>query len=156
MGIDTAFLLGSWNKMARGLAAAGDDDCTPSTVPKNVKTCADFYEYNAKLQLTSWAGGYAGKHWNGLIKGYFAEGVSRVMAAALAAADAGKPLSPSDIDNVKSKLDADFVANFSVTYPEAPVGDPVAIGRAMYEKYKGRFSSCAAPDAPHAVAADEV
>ena len=101
MGTDTAFLLGAWNKMARNLAAEGDDDCTPSTVPRGVKTCADFYEYNAKLQLTSWAGGYAGKHWNGLIRGYFAERVARVMAAALAAAASGRPLAASDIDEVK-------------------------------------------------------
>ena len=146
VGTDTAFLLGSWTKMARALAAPGDDDCTPSTVPQNVKSCGDFYVYNAKLQLTSWAGGYAGKHWNGLIKDYFAERVSRVMAAALAAAAAGKPFAASDIGAVKSKLDADFVSNFTVGHPEVPVGDPVAIGQAMYEKYKGRFSSCAAPD----------
>ena len=40
----------------------------------------------------------AGKHWNGLIKGYFAERVSRIMAAGLSAAQAGKPLPASTIN----------------------------------------------------------
>jgi hypothetical protein len=46
--------------MARQLAAPGDDDCAlkDSACPDcKASSCADFYEYNAKVQLTSWAGG---------------------------------------------------------------------------------------------------
>ena len=54
----------------------------------------------------------AGKHWNGLIKGYFAERVSRIMAAGLSAAQAGKPLPASTINAIKGQLDKDFSTTF--------------------------------------------
>ena len=68
------------------------------------------------------------------------------MAAALTAAGRGVPLAAGDIDKVKSQLNADFAVNFTVAYAVEPVGDPVAIGKAMYEKYKARFATCSAPD----------
>jgi len=61
LGTDTAFLLGSWIEMARAFAAPGDDDCVLKDTACSecvVTNCPDFYEYNAKIQLTSWAGGY--------------------------------------------------------------------------------------------------
>jgi hypothetical protein len=83
-----------------------------------------------------------------LIKGYFAERVSRVMKAGLAAAAAGKPLPTSKIDSIKQQLDKDFCTTYKseVAYPSEPVGDPVKLSQQMHNKYASRFSSCAAPD----------
>ena len=145
VGTDQAFLLGSWLKMARQFAGDGAEDCTPANAGPLVTNCAEFYEWNARIQLTTWAGGYAGKHWNGLIKGYFAERVKRLMAAGLAAAAAGKPLPEATIAAVKDALDSEFTQGFNVSYPETPVGDPVAVAAQMRRKYSSKFSSCAAP-----------
>lgn len=146
---DQAFLLGSWLKMARRFANAPDgsvsDDCAPSPAAPNFPnglTCAEFYEWNARVQLTTWAGGYAGKHWNGLISGYFAQRVSGLMAAGLAAAAAKKPLTQGMISDVERKVSDDFVTGFNTTYAEKPVGDPVAVGKQMLAKYKPRFATC--------------
>ena len=92
----------------------------------------------------------AGKHWNGLIKGYFAERVSRIMAAGLSAAQAGKPLPASTINAIKGQLDKDFSTTFSVSYPSEPVGDAVELSQQMHEKYAPRFAQCAAPDSQQA------
>ena len=92
----------------------------------------------------------AGKHWNGLIKGYFAERVSRIMAAGLSAAAAGKPLPASTINAIKGQLDKDFSTTFNVSYPSQPVGDAVELSQQMHEKYAPRFAQCAAPDSQQA------
>ena len=56
---------------AKQKGAQGHDEVEDCAVPgtPQVKTCRDFYEWNARAQLTTWAGGYAVKHWNGLIHG---------------------------------------------------------------------------------------
>jgi hypothetical protein len=51
VGTDPAFLLGSWIGLARALAGNATD-CAGSTW--GVTTCPDFYEWNARVQLTSW------------------------------------------------------------------------------------------------------
>ena len=51
VGADPAFLLGSWIGMARDLAGNATD-CAGSSW--GVTTCPDFYEWNARVQLTSW------------------------------------------------------------------------------------------------------
>lgn len=73
-----AFLLGPVLSAARAWAAPGDNDCATAADP--AMSCADFYEFNARSQLTTWnptpkgaaviPGGpidYASKHWSGLI-----------------------------------------------------------------------------------------
>ena len=54
LGSDSAFLLGPWLQMARALAGDEDaGDCTGSGID-SIKSCADFYEWNARVQLTTW------------------------------------------------------------------------------------------------------
>ena len=99
VGTDPAFLLGSWLVMARSVGQAHldapgeggergsggvDDDCTSErrsatgVIPTEIVGCAAFYEWNARVQLSTWnptpRGGpvdmrgpvdYASKHWNG-------------------------------------------------------------------------------------------
>jgi hypothetical protein len=44
------------------------------------------------------------QHWNGLIKGYFAERVAKIMAAALAVASKGEPLPLQQINQIRAKV----------------------------------------------------
>jgi alpha-N-acetylglucosaminidase len=143
VGSDQAFLLGSWLKMARALAGDGSEDCRPSPASP-VKTCADFYEWNARAQLSTWCGGYATKHWNGLIKGFVVERTRRMMKAALAAAAAGKFFPKDEWQGIIDKAGQDFVLEFNVSYPEEPVGDAILLSRQMHSKYKAEFASCSA------------
>lgn len=146
VGTDQAFLLGSWLKMARKFGAdASDTDCSPSPAAPNYPnglTCPQFYDWNARVQLTTWAGGYAGKHWNGLIAGYFAERVSKLMAAGLAAAAAKQPLSQGTISKIEQEVSDTFNTGFNTTYAEKPVGDAVAVAKQMLAKYGGAFATC--------------
>ena len=153
-----AFLLGSWIEMARNLAAAANGtDCTgaaASNVPSEVQGCAHFYEYNARCQLTTWnptpkgaakvpSGplDYAGKHWNGLIGGYYRVRIEQLTAQAQSDAAAGKPLDTAAADKLQAKLAFDFQVA-TTKYPTSPTGDPVATSAAMRKKYAPAFAAC--------------
>jgi len=73
---ESAFLLGPWLQSARAWGV-GTSDCFAGTTPLD---CPDFYEWNARCQLTTWIptpvgatvkpdgpDDYASKHWSGLI-----------------------------------------------------------------------------------------
>jgi hypothetical protein len=49
---ESAFLLGPVIAAARAWAAPGDDDCATPANPG--MACADFYEWNARVQITTW------------------------------------------------------------------------------------------------------
>merc|ERR1712216_745110 len=115
--------------------------------------CERFYEWNARLQLTTWnptgkgqkiPGGpidYASKHWSGLIKDYYGYRVTLVMEQALTDAAAGKALDAAAVDAVK----ANHAYNWTVAtnpYPTSPVGDFVEVTKAMQAKYQHFFASC--------------
>jgi len=51
VGTDTAFLLGPWIQWARSWGADASD-CGPTLVGS--MTCPDFYEWNARVQLSTW------------------------------------------------------------------------------------------------------
>jgi len=61
MMTDGGFLLGSWLKDSR---AVSDWDGSNGTL-------ADFYEYNSRMQITTWAGAYSRREWSGHIKQYY-------------------------------------------------------------------------------------
>ena len=79
---DTAFQVGGWIEQAKKLAVAQPGtDCTPALhfTRGEIADCAHFYEWNARVQITSWdptpkgaaAPGretidYASKHWAGI------------------------------------------------------------------------------------------
>ena len=132
--------------MAKQLALDGSDDCTPPDHPE-VASCADFYVWNARIQLTTWAGGYAGKHWNGLLKNWYAERISRLMKAGLAAAAENKPLTKTAINQLENALATEFTTDFEVSFAEEPSGDPISVSQKMLSKYRRQFDSCGAPDA---------
>ena len=138
-------------------AGADDaDDCTGAgtNVPAEVVGCAHFYEYNARAQLTTWnptpkgaaqvpSGplDYSGKHWSGLISGYYQMRVELLTAQARRDAAKGTPLNTTAADALQAQLAFDFQVA-TTKYPTAPVGDPLAVSKAMRAKYAPRFDVC--------------
>jgi hypothetical protein len=148
---DAAFLLGPWLQAARGWGG-NNTDCAAGTVPMD---CSDFYEWNARAQLTTWNPtpygattipdgpiDYASKHWSGLVDGYYGERARGIMALALAGAP--KPLNQTAVAAFKAQLAYDFQNAYPSTLPLAPVGDAVAVSTAMRAKYAPFYAACGA------------
>ena len=159
---DEAFLLGPWLAAARGLAAAGDDEDCAISSPADPLPCADFYEWNARAQLTTWKPcleeaclvskdrytptDYAAKHWSGLISGYYRPRVEQMLLQALEDAAGGRPLDRGAVDVRWSKLAFDFQRDFGNMGPLAPVGDAIEVSARMRAKYGAWFAGCGGTD----------
>ena len=150
---DQAFLLGSWIEMARGMASDGEEDCT-DTGYETIRSCSDFYEWNARVQLTTWNPtpknaekvpegpiDYASKHWNGLIRDYYAERVARYAAQAIKDADASRPLNQTAISQIAASLAYEWTTSTS-KYPKVPYENFVDVAVEMQQKYAHVFDVC--------------
>jgi len=153
VGTDSAFLLGPWLSWARSFAGQATD-CVAEGYAA-IRNCAEFYEWNARVQITTWnptpknakkvPGGpidYAAKHWNGLIGGYYKERVKRIMDLALDAAEKGQGVNSTDVDEVKAQLAYEWTTAFNTSYPEEPIGDALNVSHTMLQKYSPLFRSC--------------
>jgi len=151
VGADNAFLLGSWIQTAR-YWGANSTDCDGNIA--GITNCPDFYEWNARVQLTSWnptpkgaakiPGGpndYASKHWNGLIKDYYGARAKMILKQALSDASQHRPLNQAAVD----KLNAGHAYSWSTAtnkYPETVVGDALKVSKAMLQKYTPSYAAC--------------
>ena len=156
VGTDKAFLLGPWLSMAKRFAASyGAEDCI-DTGYESITDCARFYEWNARVQLTTWnptpkgaakipAGpiDYASKHWSGLVKDYYGKRIQLVTAQAIKDAQAGRKLNTTAVDRIEAEH-AYVWTTATGLYPEEPVGDPVSLSKVMAAKYASFFSTCQA------------
>ena len=145
LAADAAFLLGPWIAAARAWGANASD-C-------GARACADFYEWNARAQLTTWYpppnrtsliardGDYARKHWSGLVSGYYAARVDALTALGLRFAGAAVPA--AEIDAALAAIAFNFVGATDAL-PIAPAGDPVALGASARAAVAGAFATCAA------------
>ena len=144
LATDSAFLLGPWLDSARRLGGNATD-CTGTVVGD--LNCADFMEWNARSQLTTWkptpkAGplgspnDYAKKHWSGLISGYYVPRVRLHMQHP-------DPEDPS-LNAALVTLAYDFQTDFGNGYPMEPVCDPASVSVALVAKYGRFFTACAA------------
>jgi alpha-N-acetylglucosaminidase len=155
---DSAFLLGPWLLMARRLADTGDIDgafdCENSY---GIKTCSDFLEWNARVQLTTWKPtpqnateyvqgspeDYASKHWSGLLGSYYAPRVEKITKQALAdAAKAGGKLNTAAVNLLKAKHAYKWQLA-TEKFPTVVTGDALAVSKAMLGKYRVWYSTCA-------------
>ena len=172
---DQAFLLGSWLEMARTVGRAHldleqeyqeDDDCTADrlsasgVIPEEIVGCAAFYEWNARVQLTTWKpvskGGvvrphaapvdYASKHWSGLISGYYQKRAEAFLEAATDLAALGKTFTSNLAGRIWGKVAFEFQTDRKTQLPLMPVGDPVATSKQMREKYGKRYLSACISD----------
>lgn len=143
---EPAFLLGPWLQAARRWGSDASD-CGD-------RACPDFYEWNARAQITSWyptplgaakiPGGladYASKQWAGLVADYYAGRAARTWYQGLRDAAAGLPLNGTAVDALKAQLAFEWV-NSNTSYPLSPVGDAVVISASMHSKYRAWFASC--------------
>ena len=152
---DQAFLLGPWLESAKSFATEyGVEDCG-DTGYETITTCSKFYEWNARVQLTTWnptpksavsipSGpiDYASKHWSGLIKDYYAERVRRLTKLYVVQANAGKPIpSAAATDLLKAELAYEWTTATN-EYPTTVVGDAVGMSKTMHDKYGVWFGSC--------------
>jgi len=141
-----AFLLGPWLEMAK-FWGASSSDCGD-------KSCPAFYEWNARVQLTTWnptsatdikiPGGpidYASKHWSGLISDYYAGRAEIVLKQALSDQAAGQPLDLKKKDLLLANHAYNW-QNLRNPYPLTPVGDAVDVARNMYGKYMSYYCTC--------------
>ena len=156
VGTHQAFLLSPWLESARQWSSTGkDSDCSAAAVsPDDVKDCSHFYEWNARVQITTWnpvtvnatrvPGGpidYAAKHWNGLIRDYYAQRLSIILNQALW--DAGKTgvLNESAV----AFLEARFAYKWATSqnkYSLEPSADPLHVSEMMEETYGRWFQTC--------------
>lgn len=153
VGTDAAFLLGSWVSMARGLGV-NSTDCNVPGIP-SITSCADFYEWNARVQLTTWnptmSGAsrvpsgpvdYAAKHWNGLIRDFYKTRAMRLSHLAAEAAIQQLPVSTVAVERMKAQVAFEFQTDFGTKYAALPSGDAVELSRRMLAKYRHFFSTC--------------
>jgi alpha-N-acetylglucosaminidase len=151
---DAAFLLGPWIEMAKDFAKAyGAEDCT-HTGYETITDCAKFYEWNARVQLTTWNPtpkgaaavpdgpiDYASKHWSGLVKDYYGERVKRLAKAAAVEAAAGRTWTTAKREALEASLAYEWTTATNL-YPTKPVGNAFAMSQAMHAKYAPHFVSC--------------
>eukprot|EP00440_Ansanella_granifera_P043240 gb/GFBE01046875.1/.p1 GENE.gb/GFBE01046875.1/~~gb/GFBE01046875.1/.p1 ORF type:complete len:807 (+),score=163.64 gb/GFBE01046875.1/:1-2421(+) len=155
VGTDQAFLLGSWLSMARRFGK-NSSDCSVVGLPA-IASCEDFYEWNARVQITTWNPtmpgdvkipdgpvDYANKQWSGLISGYYAARAARLQRLALDAAAAGKAVEAAAVDSAFAALAAQWTTAFDVRYPESPEDDARGVSWEMLRKYEPYFKSCGA------------
>jgi alpha-N-acetylglucosaminidase len=158
LATDTAFQVGGWIEQARNLAG-NTTDCIADGFPE-ITDCPHFYEWNARVQITSWdptkkgaskpgreTVDYADKHWSGLIRDYYAKRVEVVAQQALSDAKAGRSLNAVAVNKGKAQLAYEWTTSQS-KYPTTPVGDAVSVSRKMHQAYKGYFSSCPSSPSP--------
>jgi alpha-N-acetylglucosaminidase len=139
-----AFLLGPYIAAARSWGASSVD-CAINTTPID---CPDFYEYNARTQLTTWIptpkgatskpdgpDDYASKHWSGLISDYYRARAIGFIDQALLDASSGQSLNHTATDLMMATLAYEFQNTFGNPYPTSPVGDAVDISIIMHTKY---------------------
>ena len=161
LGTDAAFLLGSWLAAARAWGEGGGaaEDCVLHDASQPVP-CADFYEWNARAQLTTWKPclepacdimfdsytptDYAAKHWNGLVKAYYRARAEQVLLQALEDAAAGRPLDGAAVAARKAALAFAFQRDFGNGFPSQPVGDAVEVSGRLRAKYEPFFAGCGA------------
>jgi hypothetical protein len=157
---ESSFLLGTWLRDARAkgvLNGTTQTDCTGTAVDSALKgDCQHFYEWNARVQLTTWyptAEGepmprrdtdYARKHWSPLIKDYYATRAELLLAQALADAAAGKPLDAAAVLKFRGELAYNFTTSSATAqgYALAPAPGYAAVSAAMHAKYAPFFVSC--------------
>lgn len=157
VGTDPAFLLGSWLAMARRFAQNASD-CAAPGFPE-VSSCSKFYEWNARVQVSTWNPtpkgarevpdgpiDYATKHWNGLVGGYYKERARRLAAAASSAAAGHHQFSKADASLIEAEWANTWTTDFATKYPEEPVGNAIDVSTQMLRKYAPYFSSCSAID----------
>ena len=136
--------------MARRMGVPNATDCANPLF--EIESCADFYEWNARSQITSWNPtpkgarkipkgpiDYAGKQWQGLISDYYAKRATLVMERAIHDANSGVALNQTEVDRILAEHAFEWQTS-TKKYPSAVTGDFIDLGQRMFEKYSAYFT----------------
>jgi alpha-N-acetylglucosaminidase len=151
---ESAFLLGPYIAAARAWGSSSND-CVIGDASHPV-ACADFYDYNARTQLTTWIptpegadvkpdgpDDYASKHWSGLINDYYRARAIGFLDQALLDAASGTTLNTTATDKMMATLAYTFQNTWGANiYPTEPVGNYRDISIAMHEKWAPFYAAC--------------
>jgi len=162
LATDTAFMLGPWLASARQLGGS-ETDCTDTVVGDDVLSgsCADFMEWNARSQLTSWyptpsaTQGYPGqqhgrdhdyarKQWSGLVRDVYAARATLFLEQALRDAAVGRAYNTTAATRAYGRLSYEWQTSFGAqhAYPVAPAEDPVVVSVELRAKWAPYFAKC--------------
>lgn len=149
---DTGFLLGPWLESAKKWGVNNHNDCYSDIL--NDTNCQNFYEWNARTQITTWnptpkdnprvVGGpvdYAAKHWSGLISDYYVRRANILLGRALHDEVAGNVLNQTEVDRLFAQHAYEWTTSTN-KYPLSTAGDAFTVSNVIYHKYKSWFSSC--------------
>ena len=144
-------------------SAIGGDatDCKADNleVAGGIGNCADFMEWNAKSQLTTWYPvlgsaeqprvqqngrdhDYARKQWSGLLRDVHIPRAKLYQRQALSDAAAGRAFNSSKALASYARQSFEWQTDFGNKYPTKPVEDAIAVSSALRAKYAHFFSSC--------------
>ena len=158
LATDPAFMLGPWLASARRLAGNATD-CIDTQIAGDIGDCADFMEWNARAQLTTWYPvigsasapivqqngrdhDYARKQWSGLIQDVFIPRTELYRKQALSDAAASSAFNGTAALESYARLSFAWQTSYPSKYPTQPQGDPVTVSAELWRKYSSFFSSC--------------
>ena len=126
------FLLGRWLNAARAWGTTTAE--------------ADLYEKNARDLITLWGdknsplNEYACKQWSGLISTFYKPRWAAFFGEVEDSLEQHKPMDLKAFDLRIRDWEWDWV-NRHDTFPDQPSGDPVAVARALYQKYTAAWAA---------------
>ncbi|XP_030853369.1 alpha-N-acetylglucosaminidase-like [Strongylocentrotus purpuratus] len=120
------WLLGTWLEDAKSLATNDDEE--------------SLYEYNAKNQITIWGPkeeilDYANKQWGGLLRTYYHRRWQLYVQYLEECIQSHQPYDQNTF-NVRSFVAESEWTHSKEKFPTEPVGDTMAISKALYVKYE--------------------
>jgi hypothetical protein len=147
-----------WLASARRLGGSATD-CTHTQVAGDIGDCANFMEWNARSQLTTWypvlgsasaprvqQGGrdhdYARKQWSGLLRDVYLPRAELFLGQAVRDAVAGTPFDGAAASASFTAMVFRWQTTFGNGYPIEPVGDAVAVATELRATYASFFSGC--------------
>jgi alpha-N-acetylglucosaminidase len=174
LGTNRAFLLSPWLELARRLAqedAAGSsqNDCFSPILRNQTDTgcCSCFYEFNARVQITTWNPtpyganrvpdgpvDYAAKHWSGLIEGYYAKRARILLKQALQDQQNDQPLNSTEVERIfavhayewttsVNNKNTSFATSSSLLRDQRTTfRETIRTSKEMLEKYSHWFKAC--------------
>jgi len=159
LATNTAFMLGPWLQSARTLGGNAVD-CTHTQVEGDIGNCADFMEWNAKAQLTTWyptigsavaprfqQGGrdhdYARKQWSGILSDVYIPRAELYREQALRDVAAGLQFNVTAVSESYARLSFGWQTDYGNKYPTLPSGDPIAVSASLWAKWSSHFEMCA-------------
>ena len=174
LGTNSAFMLQPWLESARRLAEEDQTgtieyDCFSPILSNQTSpgSCASFYEFNARSQITTWNPtvynanhiprgpvDYAAKHWSGLVEHYYGKRAKILLQQALRDQQNSQPLNSTKVEKLFADHAYDWTTSVSEEGKTANTSAPehrdwrfvvrktIQTSREMHQKYLHWFKDC--------------